>query len=329
MLLDTALDLRNLRQRIAAMYDGAGREAGHLRALQLLTVLRLTPYAMLCNLGGALLVWWSFQPAPPPGMAGWVAAMVLVTLLATHNWWRNRRRSFEVISSRAAHRATRNAVLLSLAWSAMLLLWFPQAGAPQQLALAALFTGMLGAGTFMLSPLPYASIAYAAIHTAAALLALWRTGDAAFLGVAALLALYAPMVVLGSLAGWRKATALIASQKEAQRQERMLAVLLQDFEQHADEALWETGPASTSTTSRRAWPSCWASRRPTSARRPSCRCSSAARSRASRRCSTRSTPARRFATSASRCATAIRCAICRSTASACSTSAAVRSAGAA
>ncbi len=243
MLLDTALDLRGLRQRIAAMYDDAGREAGHLRALQLLTVLRLTPYAMLCNLGGALLVWWTFQPAPPPGMAWWVAAMVLVALLATRNWWRNRRRNFEVISSRAVHRATRNAVALSLAWSAMLLLWFPHAGAPQQLALAALFTGMLGAGTFMLSPLPYASIAYAAIHTAAALLALWRTGDAAFLGVAALLALYAPMAVLGSLAAWRKATALIASQKEAQRQERMLTVLLQDFEQHADEALWETGPA--------------------------------------------------------------------------------------
>ncbi len=241
MLLDTALDLRSLRQHVASMYDGTDREAAHLRAAQLVTVLRLTPYAMLCNLGSAMLVLWAFQPAAPSGMGWWVAALALMAGLATQSWWRTRHRRFDGVSSRAAHRATRNAAALAAAWSVMPLLWFPQASAAQQLVVASLFTGMLGAGTFMLSPLPYAALAYAAIQTAAALFAMARTQDAAFLPVAGLLGLYAPMVVLGSLAAWRKSTALIASQKEAVRQERMLTVLLEDFEQHADEALWETG----------------------------------------------------------------------------------------
>lgn len=123
----------------------------------------------------------------------------------------------------------------------MPLLWFPGSTPAQQILIAALFTGMLGAGTFMLSPLPHAALVYASIYTVSALGALARTGDADFGPVAVLLCLYAPMVVLGSLNGWRKATALLASQHEALRQERMLSVLLQDFEQHANEALWETG----------------------------------------------------------------------------------------
>jgi diguanylate cyclase (GGDEF)-like protein/PAS domain S-box-containing protein len=241
MILETVLDLRGLRRHIAAMYDGSDREAAHLRAAQLVTVLRLTPYAMLCNLGGALLVWWAFHPAPPAGMGAWVGMLALLALLSTRSWWRTRHRHVETASSRATHRATRNAAALATVWSVMLLLWFPQASPAQQLVVAALFTGMLGAGTFMLSPLPYAALAYAVIHTVAALIAMWRTHDIAFLSVAGMLILYAPMVMLGSLAAWRKSAALISSQKDAQRQERMLTVLLQDFEQHADEALWETG----------------------------------------------------------------------------------------
>ncbi len=242
MILETALDLRQLGHRIAAMYDGADRDSAQLRATQLVAVLRLTPYAMLCNLGAALLLWWSFQPVPPDGMAWWVAAVVALAAAVSVNWWAHRSRRFEAVSPRAAHRATRNAALLALSWSVIPVFWFAPASPAQQLMIATLFTGMLGAGTFMLSPLPYAALAYASVYTLAALVALIRTEDPAFLGVAAMLCLYAPMVMLGSLAGWRKSTALLASQKEAVRQERMLAVLLEDFEQHADEALWETGP---------------------------------------------------------------------------------------
>ena len=74
----------------------------------------------------------------------------------------------------ALHRATVHATLLAGIWAVVPLLWFPGATPAQQLLVATLFTGMLGAGTFMLSPLPLAALAYAAIYSAARFGALWR-----------------------------------------------------------------------------------------------------------------------------------------------------------
>jgi diguanylate cyclase (GGDEF)-like protein/PAS domain S-box-containing protein len=236
-----ALDLRGIRAGVVAMYDGADRASAQLRAAQLSSILRLTPFAMLANVGSGLAVLWAYAPSLPPGMLWWFAALAMAASLVTLNWWQHRHRRIEAVSSRAAHRATRNAALLAAVWAVVPLLWFPGGTAAQQILVATLLTGMLGAGTFMLGAMPRAAVAYATIYTAAALGALVRTQDIAYAGVAALIALYSPMVVLGALSAWRKSAALIASQTEAVRQERMLSVLLQDFEQHANEALWETG----------------------------------------------------------------------------------------
>lgn len=234
------IDLAGLRAGIASLYAGTDRESAQLRGAQLNSVLRLTPYAIAANVGSGTLVAWAFHHEMPAGLPAWLAVLLLATALALVSWLRRGRRVRETASPRALHRATVHAALLAAIWAVVALAWFPTATAAQQLLVATLFTGMLGAGTFMLSPLPLAALAYAAIYSAAALGALWRDGNPTYLVVAALLALYAPMVMLGSLANWRKSTALLRSQSEAVRQERMLSVLLQDFEQHADEALWET-----------------------------------------------------------------------------------------
>jgi diguanylate cyclase (GGDEF)-like protein len=91
----------------------------------------------------------------------------------------------------------------------------------------------------VLSPLPWAALTYLAIFAAAALVSLWRAADPAFSGVAVLLGLYTPMVGMGALAAWRKSSALMAAQAHSARQEQLLGLLLQDFEQQAGDALWE------------------------------------------------------------------------------------------
>ena len=240
MSTPSSFDLAGLRAGIADLYSGAGHVAAQLRGAQLGSVLRLTPYAMLANLGSGLLVVWAFHGDRPAAMLAWLVVLTLALALAMLSWLQRGRRLIATARPRALHRATLHAALLAAIWAVVPLLWFPGASPAQQLLVATLFTGMLGAGTFMLSPLPLAALAYAAVYSAASLGALWRSGEPTFLVVAALLAMYAPMVVLGSLASWRKSMALLRSQTDAVRQERMLSVLLQDFEQHADEALWET-----------------------------------------------------------------------------------------
>ena len=55
------LDLAGLRAGIADLYGGTGHVAAQLRGAQLNSVLRLTPYAMLANLGSGALVVWAFH----------------------------------------------------------------------------------------------------------------------------------------------------------------------------------------------------------------------------------------------------------------------------
>ena len=108
------------------------------------------------------------------------------------------------------------------------------------MAIATIVTGMISAGSFVLSPLPYASMSYTFIYTCAAIGALWLSGQTVYLGVAILVMLYSPMVLIGSLFAWRQSTDLIAANAQSERQEQEMTVLLQDFEHNAGDALWET-----------------------------------------------------------------------------------------
>ena len=236
-------EVRSLRKSLAdirAFYVATDAESAQLRAAHLNAVVRLTLPTMLANMGAAALVVWSFSPGVPAGLWVWLVTLLLVSGLGLRGWWLRRDIRRDTASTRAVHRATGHAALLAGIWAVMPLVWFPAATPSQQMVVATLVTGMIGAGSFVLSAMPLASLAYVAVYSAAALGALWQAADRSQAGVAALVGLYSPMVLIGSFSAWCKATALIRSQARAAHQERTLAVLLQDFEQHADEALWET-----------------------------------------------------------------------------------------
>ncbi len=234
--------LRELRADIAAMYDGDGGEAARLRGAHLTSVIRLTPAMMVANFGSGALALWSFAPEVPTGLWAWMAVLCGVCGLAMLNWAQRRGRPVATASSRSVHRATLHAMLLAALWGVLPLLWLQGATVGQQLTIVTLITGMLGAGSFVLSSLPYASLAWVAAISLGSFGALASVGGAASAKVALLLSLYSPIVLIGSLLNWHKATALLRSQAQSARQEQMLAVLLQDFEQSAGDALWGTGP---------------------------------------------------------------------------------------
>jgi len=236
-----SFDISSLRSGIRGMYASADRMAARVRGAHLAEVSRLTPPAMAANVVSAALVLWTFGADRPTGLWIWWAVLMLTSGVALLGWRRQRGRGTETASIRAVHRATTHAGLLAGVWAVVPLTWFPALAPVQQLVIATLFTGMLGAGTFMLSPLPQAALVYAAIYTLSSMGALLLAREPMYLGVVVLLLFYSSVAVLGSLAMWRKATALLMSQARALGQEQMLAVLLHDFEQQAGDALWETG----------------------------------------------------------------------------------------
>jgi diguanylate cyclase (GGDEF)-like protein/PAS domain S-box-containing protein len=176
----------------------------------------------------------------PPGMIAWLVLLYGLCAAAILGWWRGRHRVRATASPAAIRHANLHANLLALVWGALPILWFAQASAQQQMLVVALVTGMLAAGAYILSPLPVAAIVFVIIFAVSGLIALWRTGEHLYLAVGVLQVLYASIVILGVLSASRKATALLQSQAEARRQERIVAVLLHDFEEDAAEALWET-----------------------------------------------------------------------------------------
>ena len=232
---------RFLRSGMLAVYSAGDRDSAEIRAAHLNSVIRLTPYTMTANIGNGALVVWAFRNDVSPGMLVWLASLYLLCLFALLGWWRGRKRVRTMVTPAAIHHANVHANLLALVWAALPIFWFAHATSQQQLLVVALVTGMLAAGAFVLSPLPVAAVVFVIIFAASGISACWQTGDHIFVAVGVLQTIYALIVILGTLAASRKATALLRSQAEAKRQERMMAVLLHDFEQNAAEALWETG----------------------------------------------------------------------------------------
>jgi diguanylate cyclase (GGDEF)-like protein len=157
--------------------------------------------------------------------------MVASALLA---WWRaGPTRS--TASRRAIHRSTRYAVVMGVVWAAVPLIWFPGSGYSQRIVVAIVSAGMMAAGTFVLSPLPRASMVYLALMLAGSLAALWRAADPVVL----LLLSFAGVCAITALSVAIKANAALRAEFDAERQREMVLLLLRDFEENAAEALWE------------------------------------------------------------------------------------------
>lgn len=232
--------LDNLREDIAHMYSSNEHESALLRGAHLTSVVRVTPAMMFANVGAGACILLSFSPDIPTGLWVWFGALTLLCALATWSWWRMPNSGLITASVRRVKRSTLHAAALSGIWGVMIVLWFPTGASMQQMTISTLVTGMIGAGGFVLSPLPRASAIYVGLYTLAALTGLLLTGQSNYFVFALLVFLYSPMVVIGSLLSWRKSTDLISAQRRAARQGEMLSVLLQDFELDAGDALWET-----------------------------------------------------------------------------------------
>ena len=232
---------RWLRSGMLAVYSASDRDSAQIRAAHLNSVIRLTPYTMAANIGNGALVIWAWRDDVSAGMLAWLVLLYMLCLFALLGWWRGRHRVRTLATPAAIRRASVRANLLAVVWGALPICWFAHASSQQQLLVVALVTGMLAAGAFVLSPLPLAAVVFVVIFAASGIIACWQTGDHIFVAVGVLQTVYALIVILGALAVSRKATALLLSQAEAKRQERMMTVLLHDFEQNAAEALWETG----------------------------------------------------------------------------------------
>ena len=222
------------------VYRAPDAASAQVRARHLATVTRLTPVMMAANLVNGLVSAWVVAPSVPGWQVGlWLGALLWLVGQSLWGWWRRRQRPVYQVSARAVRRAVLHAVVLSSVWAVPAVLWVPQLPPGAQLFAAVVAAGMLAGGALALAPLPQAGMAWAGVLGLACLVGAWRIDDPTGRALAGLLLGYMLVLVLAVRTAARQSNALLASEREAERQGQMVALLLRDFEEHSADVLWE------------------------------------------------------------------------------------------
>jgi diguanylate cyclase (GGDEF)-like protein/PAS domain S-box-containing protein len=219
-------------------------QAARLRAQQIDSVFRLTPFMMAANILVAGLIAFTFQGAEHAlPLMGW--AIVFIGMCALGLWrWHSRSRSPSPrqASARAVRRVMRQALVPALFWASVPLLLYGDATPEQRLMIVSLVTGTICVGLFGLCSLPRVAVAYSSIIVLACIAAMGFSGDPLILEVTALLAVYIGCAWLS--VGWFAALLVdrFHNGLGLERQGELIGLLLHDFEQSASDWLWETDP---------------------------------------------------------------------------------------
>jgi diguanylate cyclase (GGDEF)-like protein/PAS domain S-box-containing protein len=214
--------------------------AAVVRARHLGQLVRLTPVMMVANVlnaaVAAVVCWGTVLHAE---LAAWLVTVGVVALVGLRG---ARGEAPRVVSPRAVSHAQRHAAYLAGLWALLPAVFLPQVDASQRFAIGCLVTGMLCGGAFALASLPSVALTYLAILTVGSVFGLIRTpmDDAPLIAV--LLVVYVAVMALGILWTAGLATERLLALEEVARQRELVAVLLADFEESADDVLWSTDP---------------------------------------------------------------------------------------
>jgi diguanylate cyclase (GGDEF)-like protein/PAS domain S-box-containing protein len=215
--------------------------ARKVRAAQIASIARLTPFIMLANVVNTFVITLSFQNFVPIGaLAVWVVAITAFLSYTLVKWLKTRKASIELASRRALNKAVLHATVFSSLWAVVPITAFAY-GDPDGIWIAScVTTGMLCGGGFTLATVPQAAFRWVGILYLASVVSLVFGQQPEQWPLFLLLTSYT-LVVIGSVAsaGWLFASHFLA---EAELEERgeLIALLLNEFEEKASDWIWET-----------------------------------------------------------------------------------------
>ncbi len=214
--------------------------ARKVRAAQISSIARLTPFTILANVVNAIVItpiFLRFLPAAAVGV--WLAAVMTVLIVTSLKWIRASRSPVEVASRRVLKKAVRHATIFSSLWAVIPVTAFASGNLDGIWIASCVTTGMICGGGFALATVPQAAFRWVAILYIASVISLTLDQSAAMWPLFFLLTSYT-VVVIGSVAsaGWLFASHFLAGAELEQRGE-LIALLLNEFEEKASDWIWE------------------------------------------------------------------------------------------
>ncbi len=172
-------------------------EAAQIRGAQIHAIVRLTPVVMTASGLNALILLAVLAATGTLRPEHWLWALALLAMAANHFRGRLGKGPPQQrpASRRTIRRAIFNGALLGAIWAVVPAAWFVGAPVPVQLFVACLTAGMMSGGAFVLTTVPLAAMSYVALMVGGALIALLQHPAPANLGITALLASYAAVLI--------------------------------------------------------------------------------------------------------------------------------------
>jgi diguanylate cyclase (GGDEF)-like protein/PAS domain S-box-containing protein/LPXTG-motif cell wall-anchored protein len=212
-----------------------------VRAAQISAVVQLVPLTMTINILNACVVVYVFwDTGSNTFLTVWAGLIAAVALAAFVSWRRTRRNPPKGASQRGINRTILHAAILGIVWGAAPFVLFPNSDTMHQLFLAATMAGMVSGGAFCLSTVPAAGLAYTWTIVFTSVSALISASYIVFDYTAALAIIYAVFMSRNLVAHGRLFFERLRYELKIESQRELIGLLLNDFQEHASDWLWET-----------------------------------------------------------------------------------------
>jgi len=215
---------------------------GRLYAQQVSAILRVTPFMMGANIFAVILcavMFWSEENFW--FLTSWAGAFMLTSIFGLKNSIRARsRKTPKAVSKRAITRVIVNSTVPAVLWSVMPIVLFANANAGGKLLVSSIVMGSICLGLFGLSTIPMAALAYGGIIVAGSVINMVFLGEAIYYYLSIFLTLYFGVALSSVCWNANLFKDRFKREVETERQKELVGILLNDFEQHASDWLWET-----------------------------------------------------------------------------------------
>jgi len=219
-----------------------------IRAAQIAAVAQFVPLTMAINiLNAAIIVYAFWDTRRNDFLSIWGSLIVLQAGVALWSWNRSRKNPPTGASSRAIRRSAAHATILGATWGAAALALFPESDTMHQLVIACMMTGMISGGAFGLSTVPNAGLAYTWAMVVPSAAALFLARYSLFNYIATMLMFYAVFISRNLVSHGALFVRHLRDQLKLEAQREVISLLLNDFQEHASDWLWETDASGALT----------------------------------------------------------------------------------
>ena len=225
----------------ATLDDLDEQERRRIRVAQIGAVVQLVPLTMTINILNATIivdVFWG--TGSNVFLSIWGTLVALQAGAALWSWKLKRHNRPTGASARSIRRTIGHAALLALTWGAAPLVLFPHADTVHQLVMAAMIAGMISGGAFCLSTVPNAGLAYTWTLAVISAGALWLADYSLYAVMAVLVVIYAAFISRNVAAHGSLFINHLRAELKLEAQREVIGLLLNDFQEHASDWLWET-----------------------------------------------------------------------------------------